>query len=60
MAAEVCTYLIVHCPQDAGLHEAQAAVLLDQLAGRLPFRRGICELWWTFEFGALWGRSAGG
>lgn len=54
MVAEVCTYLIVHCPQDTGLHEAQAAVLLDQLAGRLPFRRGSCELWWAFEFGALW------
>lgn len=48
MAAEACTYLIVYRPQDPGLHEAQAAVLLDQLAGGLPFRSRVCELWRAF------------
>lgn len=60
MAAEACTYLIVYGPQDAGLHEAQAAILLDQLAGGLPFRSRICELGRAFKFGALGGGGAGG
>lgn len=60
MAAEACTYLIVNCPQDPGLHEPQAAVLLDQLAGGLPFRSGVRELGWAFKFGALRGRGTGG
>lgn len=60
MEAGACTYLIVYCPQDAGLHEAQAAVLLDELAGGLPFRSGVCKLGRALEFGTLWGGGAGG